>query len=115
MTKTLEQGQISVADADSVRLCNKLANGPIIVSLPLSHWSNAPTLSTLYIFYASLQTGAVVGQGHWDNPLILFLMNDQALVIGQLPAPLFHSRSNRQTLAELSLRAPLDFISLLSL
>lgn len=47
--------------------------------------SYPPTLSIYpLVFCASLQSGGIVGQGHWDNPLVLCRINDKALNYTQL-------------------------------
>lgn len=70
------------------------ANQPTIMLCPI----HPLYLSTLLLFYASAQSGGIVGQGHRDNPLALCRRNDRALnyirlgpmTVQQSPPPLPH-------------------------
>lgn len=71
---------------DYVTVCQRLPSC-LAACHPAHHlFGSSPPTPSIYpsVFCASLQSGGIVGQGHWDNPLVLCRINDRALSYTQL-------------------------------
>lgn len=71
---------------DYVTVCQRLPSC-LAACHPAHHlFGSSPPTPSIYpsVFCASLQSGGIVGQGHWDNPLVLCRISDRALSYTQL-------------------------------